>query len=181
MRIIGGEFKGYRFNPPANNWPTRPTTDFSKEALYNILQNRLNFDEIRFLDLFGGSGNHCYEMISRGAIHATYVDKFGGCVSFVKTMLEKLKISDKVSIVKMDVFKYIASTNQTYNLIFAGPPYALKTIGTIPDKIMTANILEPNGLLILEHNPRIRFDDHEYLEEVRNYGQTYFSFFRSPV
>ena len=84
MRIIGGEFKGRKFIPPAKNWPTRPTTDFAKEGLFNILQNRLDFSETKFLDLFGGTGNHSYEFISRGCTDVTYVDKFPGCVAFVK-------------------------------------------------------------------------------------------------
>jgi len=84
MRIIGGQFKGRRFNPPAKNWPTRPTTDFAKEGLFNILQNSLDFEKVKMLDLFGGTGSHCYEFISRGCRSTTYVDKFPGCVAFAK-------------------------------------------------------------------------------------------------
>lgn len=84
MRIIGGKFKGRKFYPPADNWPTRPTTDFAKEGLFNILNNRLDFQATVMLDLFGGTGNHSYEFISRGCEDVTYVDKFGGCVFFVK-------------------------------------------------------------------------------------------------
>lgn len=181
MRIIGGQFKGYRFNPPADKWPTRPTTDFSKEALYNILLNILDLEEVKFLDLFGGSGNHCYEMISRGAAEATYVDKFGSCVKFVHGMVEKLGIEDQVTIVKMDVFKYIETCKSQYNYIFAGPPYAMSTIPTIPDKILQHNLLAPDGILVVEHNPHVKFTHHPHLTQVRNYGQTYFSFFSPEV
>jgi len=178
MRIIGGQFKGYRFSPPADKWPTRPTTDFSKEALYNILLNVLDFETTNFLDLFGGSGNHCYECISRGALTATYVDKFGNCIKFVRKMAEKLDIEDQITIVRMDVFKYIQNCNKQYQYIFAGPPYGLPTIHTIPDKIFQNNLLTDDGLLVVEHNPFVSYNHHPRLTQVRNYGQTHFSFFR---
>ena len=178
MRIIGGEFRGYRFNPPAKNWPTRPTTDISKEALYNILENQLDFDDVKFLDLFGGTGNHCYECISRGCRDATYVDKFPGCVNFVKSMAEKLNIEAYIQIYKMNVFAYIKNCEEQYDYIFAGPPYPLKTIDKIPDLILEANMLRQNGLLVLEHNPNVDLSKHPNLKDQRKYGQTIFSFFK---
>ena len=178
MRIIGGQFKGYRFTPPADKWPTRPTTDYSKEALYNILMNIADFEEMNFLDLFGGSGNHCYECISRGAKSATYVDKFPNCIKFVHKMSEKLEIEDQITIVRSDVFKFIKATNRQYSYIFAGPPYGLPTIHTIPDQIFEHNLLTDEGLLVVEHNPHVRYDYHPRLTDVRNYGQTHFSFFK---
>jgi len=178
MRILGGQFKGRRFNPPAKKWPTRPTTDYSKEGLYNILMNRIDFEETKFLDLFGGTGNHCYEMISRGCTDATYVDRFGGCVSFANQMVEKLGIANEMHIIKMDVFKYIKSCQESYDLIFAGPPYALKTIDTIPTLIIEQKMLTDNGFLVLEHNPNVSFDNHKHKFDQRHYGQTIFSFFK---
>lgn len=178
MRIIGGTFKGYRFTPPAKKWPTRPTTDISKEALYNILENRLDFSEIRFLDLFGGTGNHCYECISRGCRDATYVDNFGGCVAFVSEMIKKLDIADYVSIHKKNVFSFIKKCEEQFDYIFAGPPYPLKNIPEIPDLILQKNMLSKDGILVVEHNPNVHFDDHPNLDDQRNYGQTIFSFFK---
>ncbi len=178
MRITGGQFRGHRFTPPADKWPTRPTTDFSKEALYNILSNRIDFDEVRFLDLFGGTGNHCYECISRGAISATYVDKFGPAVSFVKKMAAKLDIEDQLRIMKSDVFKYIKTSQESYNLIFAGPPYPLKNIPDISRIIMSGSMLEPGGTLIVEHNPHENLEKQAGFVEMRKYGQTIFSFFQ---
>ena len=178
MRILGGQFKGRRFTPPAKNWPTRPTTDYSKEGLYNILMNRIDFEETKFLDLFGGTGNHCYEMISRGCTDATYVDRFKGCVKFVEQTTEKLGITELIKTTHMDVFKFISYTAESYDLIFAGPPYALKTIDTIPNLVIDSKLLAENGFLILEHNPNVRFDDHPRIFEQRNYGQTIFSFFK---
>ena len=179
MRIIGGDFKGYRFNPPADKWPTRPTTDISKEALYNILENRLDFSEVKFLDLFGGTGSHCYECISRGCQNATYVDRFPACVAFVKQMASKLEIEDKLRIFRMDVFKFIAKSSEQFDYIFAGPPYPLKTIANIPDLIIEASLLSENGFLVLEHNPNVQLSDHPKLIDQRKYGQTIFSFFKA--
>ncbi len=104
MRIIGGKLKGRRFNPPAKNWPTRPTTDIAKEGLFNILTNRLYFDETQVLDLFGGTGSHGYEFISRGCKDVTYVDKFYGCVAFAKKTAHEFGIENEMKIVKADVF-----------------------------------------------------------------------------
>ncbi len=178
MRIIGGDFKGYRFTPPAKKWPTRPTTDISKEGLYNILQNQIDFSEIKFLDLFGGTGSHCYECISRGCPDATYVDKFGPAVQFVKLMAEKLGIEDALTIHQMNVFSFIKKSENKYDYIFAGPPYPLKNIKDLPSIIIDAGLLSPNGLLVLEHNPHVDVSDYKTLVQQRNYGETFFSFFR---
>jgi len=179
MRIIGGSFRGRRFSPPANNWPTRPTTDYAKEGLYNILTNDIDFGEIKFLDLFGGTGNHCYEMISRGCEDATYVEKYPGCVKYFIETTKKLKIEPYVKVKKMDVFKYIKHTDEQYDLIFADPPYALRTLDQIPDMVFENKLLRENGLLVVEHNHIVSFEKHINLKKARNYGQTIFSFFQS--
>ena len=93
MRIVGGQFRGRRFNPPANNWPTRPTTDFAKEAIFNILNNRIDFSETKMLDLFAGSGSHAYEAISRGCENVTSVDKFRPCIKFIQAISEQLGLT----------------------------------------------------------------------------------------
>ncbi|TNE61976.1 MAG: methyltransferase domain-containing protein [Bacteroidetes bacterium] len=178
MRIIGGKFRGRRFTPPADKWPTRPTTDFAKEALFNILNNRLDFESVKMLDLFGGTGSHCYEFISRGCLDATYVDKFPPAVQFVRKLAQQLDIESCLKIFQMDVFRFIDFTTEQYDYIFAGPPYALPTIDIIPDRIFEKNLLTPDGLLVLEHNPNHDFIEHPYLVEVRHYGKTYFSFFQ---
>lgn len=177
MRIISGTFKGRRFNPPADNWPTRPTTDFAKEGLYNILQNRIDFESIVMLDLFGGTGNHCYEFISRGCMDATYVDKFKPCVLFVQKTATELGIKDRITIVHADVFKFINMNHRKYDFIFAGPPYPLPNLKTIPDAIFNNTMLNEGGLFVLEHNPDHDFSGHAHFIEKRNYGTTIFSFF----
>lgn len=180
MRIISGKFKGRRFNPPADNWPTRPTTDFAKEGLFNILQNHLDFEEIKVLDLFGGTGNHSYEFISRGCNDVTYVDKFPACVQFVQKTAQLLDIKDAIHIVKSDVFQFIDRCTTRFDYIFAGPPYALPTIDTIPDRVFDKGLLNPGGWLVLEHNPNHSFVNHPRFFQERNYGKTIFSFFEQP-
>lgn len=177
MRIISGQFKGRRFNPPADKWPTRPTTDFAKEGLFNILQNKIDFEEVKMLDLFGGTGNHTYEFISRGCREVTYVDKFPACVSFVKTTVKTLGIESLVTVLKMDVFDFLKSNTRSYDYIFAGPPYPLPNLNDIPDKIFSSNVLAKGGLFVLEHNPNHDFSQHEHFQYQRNYGTTIFSFF----
>jgi 16S rRNA (guanine966-N2)-methyltransferase len=178
MRIIGGKFKGRRFTPPADHWPTRPTTDFAKEGLFNILTNRIDFEETRMLDLFGGTGSHSYEFISRGCNDVTYVDKFAPAVQFVRKTAQQLGIEDKIRILQIDVFRFIESASEQYDYIFAGPPYALPTIDTIPDRIFEKNLLAPEGLFVLEHNPHHEFLNHAMFAGARNYGKTIFSFFQ---
>ena len=180
MRIISGKFKGRRFNPPPDKWPTRPTTDFSKEGLFNILQNNLDFEAVKMLDLFGGTGNHSYEFISRGCEDVTYVDKFPGCVKFVQKTAKELGIEPFIKIVNADVFKFIERATEQYDYIFAGPPYPLPTIDTIPDLIFEKKLLKPGGWFVLEHNANHSFEKHPRFSQQRNYGGTIFSFFEEP-
>lgn len=177
MRIIGGRFKGRRFNPPADKWPTRPTTDFSKEALFNILVNRFDCETVKVLDLFAGTGSHSYEWISRGCTDVTCVDKFGGCIRFIQKMRSELGIEDELKVVRADVFAFIQQTGETYDYIFAGPPYPLKTIPDIPNLIFQNALLRESGLFVLEHNAAHDFSNHPQFEQLRTYGGTYFSFF----
>jgi 16S rRNA (guanine(966)-N(2))-methyltransferase RsmD len=178
MRIIGGSLKGRRFVPPAKNWPTRPTTDISKEGLFNILNNLIDFEETVMLDLFGGTGSHCYEFISRGCTDATYVDKFPGCVAFAEKTAKELGIREYMTIVRSDVFRFLATNTRQFSYIFAGPPYPLPTLNTIPDVVFEKNTLAPEGLFVLEHNPEHDFSKHARFTQVRHYGTTLFSFFR---
>ena len=178
MRIIGGDYGGRRFYPPADKWPTRPTTDIAKEALFNILQNRVDFDTMRFLDLFGGTGSHSIECISRGCRDVTYVDKFGPCVRFVKQLASELEVSEFIKVHREDVFRFIKrDTTGGYTYIFAGPPYPLPNIPQIPDLIFAGDLLHQEGLFILETNHLHSFEGHPNFRELRKYGQCHFSFF----
>lgn len=174
MRIIGGKFRGRRFTPPKIN-PARPTTDFAKEGLFNILDNYWDISTLRFLDLFAGTGSISYEMASRGCTQQTAVEKDPKLANFIRSNAEKLEISIRVA--QMDVFKYIDRKEPPADLIFAGPPYPLPTLDTIPDKVFGANLVRGDGWLILEHNPNHNFDDHPHFMAKRNYGTTIFSIF----
>lgn len=175
MRIISGKYKGRRFTPP-DGIPTRPTTDVSKEALFNILNNNIEYASTSFLDLFAGSGNISYEMASRGCKDILAVDRFPLCVQFIQQNITEWEI-EGMKVIQADVFDVIANSNNTYNLIFAGPPYGLDILDEIPDRIFDAGLLAEGGILVLEHNPNHNFDDHNRFAERRTYGQTNFSFF----
>jgi len=180
MRIVGGTLKGRRFSPPAKNWPTRPTTDFAKEALFNILINRIDFSETKVLDLFGGSGNHCYEAVSRGSMDVTYVDKHYSCIKYVHKIAEELDIKEHIKIIKNDVFRFIKNESTSYDYIFCDPPYGLEKLRDIPDLIFKKNLLVQSGILVMEHDQQNDFKDHPNYTEERKYGGTIFSFFSNP-
>lgn len=177
MRIIGGRLKGRRFDPPADHWPTRPTTDFAKEGLFNILNNQIDFEEIKALDLFGGTGSHSYELISRGCPSVTYVDQFAPALQFVKITAQKLDILDHLVLIKSDVEKYLLTKPGLFDYIFAGPPYPLPWLDKIPDLVFQNNVLKEGGLFVLEHNPNHDFSTHPRFQNLRTYGKTFFSFF----
>jgi 16S rRNA (guanine966-N2)-methyltransferase len=149
----------------------------SKEGLFNILNNHFDFEELKVLDLFGGTGNHTYEFISRGCEDVTYVDKHGPAIDFVRKTAKVLEIEDCIHIVPSDVFKFIERAHAKYDYIFAGPPYGMPALDTLPDKVIAKGLLKPDGWFVLEHNPNHRFDNHPNLLQVRSYGKTIFSFF----
>lgn len=177
MRIISGKFKGRRFYPPAKNWPTRPTTDMAKEGLYNILQNRLDFAGMRMLDLFGGTGSHSFECISRGCLDVTYVDRFGECVKFVQNLSRELEVDELMSINRADVFRFCHRARGKFDFIFAGPPYAMQNIGAFHEFLLGCNLLAEDGIFVLETNDKYDYSGHDRFVEVRNYGQCHFHFF----
>lgn len=177
MRIISGFLRGRRFYPPAAHWPTRPTTDIAKEGLYNILQNQISFESSVFLDLFGGTGSHCYEFISRGCTDATYVDRHRPAVSFVRKTAKEFDIESFLTIYTRDVFRFVRSDDRKYSVIFAGPPYDLQQIPQLPDLILESGLLDRKGVFVLEHNPDHDFRGHPDFDQERRYGETHFSFF----
>jgi 16S rRNA (guanine(966)-N(2))-methyltransferase RsmD len=178
MRIIGGEHRGRLLQPNMKGWPTRPTTDISKEGLFNILMNLIDFEEVSMLDLFGGTGNHSWEFLSRGCQDVTYVDKHRNCISFIKKTSSDLGYDNELKIVAQDVSKFIKQSFRSYDYIFAGPPYPLKWLDEIPDLVFNKGLLAPDGLFVLEHNPEHNFEKHPRFMQQRNYGQTIFCFFK---
>ena len=176
MRIISGIHGGRRISPPANMPYTRPTTDIAKEGLFNILQNNLEFDELKVLDLFGGTGCISYELASRGASDITIVEKDNKMYDFIKKTAEELKF-ENFNVIKSDVFRFIETTNQQYDFIFAGPPYALATIDDLPLLIFEKQLLKAKGWFVLEHTPRNNYKKFANYKTERNYGTTIFSIF----
>lgn len=157
---------------------TRPTTDIAKEGLFNTLQHLIDFEDIKTLDLFGGTGCISYELFSRGATELTLIEKDRKMAAFIKSNLETFKI-DTAKVIMMDVFKFMKSTTEQYDFIFAGPPYALQTIDEIPNMIFEKNLLATDGIFILEHTPRNNYEKHPNRFKEKNYGTTIFTFFEN--
>jgi 16S rRNA (guanine(966)-N(2))-methyltransferase RsmD len=178
MRIIGGSLKGLRLNPP-KNLPVRPTTDLAKEALFNILLNQIEFEGIKVLDLFSGTGNISLEFASRGASEVISVDRSIHCVNYLKDTSRQHKLT-QIKTYREDVFKYLNIEIEQYDLIFADPPYDLNRIPDLPKVIFEKNLLKPDGLLVVEHQSLQTLSNHPAFVEQRKYGHSSFSFFR-PV
>ncbi len=178
MRIISGKFKGRRFHPPANI-PARPTTDFAKEGLFNILVNQFDLAEVAYLDLFCGTGSLCYEMASRGCTDIVGVELDNRSIDFIRKTALQLEVN--INVLKMDVFEYIRTTRKKFDLIFAGPPYPLPNIPDLPEEIFAHQLLNPGGWFVLETNQKYNFEAHPFFLRSRNYGTTVFHIFMQPV
>lgn len=157
---------------------TRPTTDIAKEGLFNVLQNNLDFEELKTLDLFGGTGSISYELASRGAQDLTIVEKDTQMFSFIKKTSEALGLKN-FKVVKSDVFRFIDTCTEKFDFIFAGPPYALQTIDELPKLIFEKGLLKESGWFILEHTPRNNYEHFLFFKSARNYGTTIFSIFEN--
>ena len=176
MRIIRGLYKGKKIIAPGN-LPVRPTTDFAKESLFNILENNIELQDLKILDLFSGTGNIAYEFASRQAAHITCVDINFHCVSFIQKTMQLLGVSN-VKVTKQDVFRYLKTTSENYDMIFADPPYAMEGVSEIPGLIFDKNILNASGWLVLEHDDNFNFSMHEKFLFHKVYGKVNFSFFQ---
>jgi 16S rRNA (guanine966-N2)-methyltransferase len=176
MRIISGSLGGRRINPPANMPHTRPTTDIAKEGLFNIIQNNLDFEDLKSLDLFGGTGCISYELASRGVPDLTLVEKDPAMFAFIRKTVDELNL-ENVKVVRSDVFRFIGECRDQYDFIFAGPPYALQNIDELPVRIFERGLLAEGGWFILEHTPRNNYETFHGFRWARNYGTTIFSLF----
>jgi len=179
MRIISGWLGGRKIHPPSKMPYTRPTTDIAKEGLFNILQTRIDLDDAKTLDLFGGTGSISYELASRGAASLTIIEKDAAMYAFIKKNIDELKIKN-ANVIRMDVFSFLSSCNEKYDFIFAGPPYALTTIDELPKVIVERDLIAADGYFVLEHTPRNDYDKYKGFSFKRNYGTTVFSFF-API
>ena len=176
MRIISGKYKGRKLVAP-KKLPVRPTTDMAKEALFNILNNQYYFDEISVLDLFAGTGNISYEFASRGTENITCVDQNYGCIKYINETAESFEMP--INTIKSDVFSFLENHQQPYTIIFADPPYEfpVEEFAKIPELVFQNNLLEDNGLLILEHSKHTDLSGLSQYSYSKSYGGNMFSFF----
>ena len=176
MRIISGKYKGRRIFPP-KGLPVRPTTDMSKEALFNVLNNHFSFEGLKILDLFAGTGNISFEFASRGSTPITSVDADFGCVKFIKQVAAEYDFN--IAATKSDVFAFLERNKATYDIIFADPPYALdkKTFDKIVLTVFEKNTLQEDGMMIIEHSKYTKLDHLIHFSFKKSYGGSIFSFF----
>ena len=175
MRIIGGKLKGKTITPPMG-YKARPTTDFAKEGLFNILNNEYEFEDLKVLDLFGGTGAIAFEFASRGASRVYCVEMVRENASFIKTEAARLGLNN-VTMVRDNVFDFLPICREKFDIIFADPPYSLESLDSLPDKGLQQDILHPDCYFILEHGDEYSFKEHPAFVKERSYGRVHFSFF----
>jgi len=176
MRIVSGTHRGRHIYPP-KNFRARPTTDFAKESLFNILSNHFDFEEIEVLDLFSGTGSIAYEFASRGTRAVTAIEKDEIHSRFIGKTIRELGL-EQVSVIRGDAFLFLNKPLQSYDIIFADPPYDHENLSQLPDMVFGTSILAEGGWFILEHSGRISFTAHPRFLQHRQYGGVKFSVFR---
>ena len=176
MRIITGHFKGRHFDIP-RTFKARPTTDFAKENIFNVLNGYIDFDGITALDLFSGTGSISLELISRGGKEVVSVEKDRDHARFIAECMRKIKVESNI-LIRGDVFRFLKTCHQKFDLIFADPPYALPELGTIPDLIFEYNLLSTDGIFVFEHGKNNDFSNNPHFVEHRSYGSVNFSIFK---
>ncbi len=176
MRIITGKYKGRRFDVP-RTFKARPTTDFAKENIFNVMNGHIDLDGSRCLDLFAGTGSISLEMLSRGAETVVSVEMDRDHAAFIRQCLEKLGV-ENCALIRADVFRFVKTCKQKFDFIFADPPYALPQLSTIPDLVLDSGILAEGGVFVLEHGKKDDFSGHPKFLEHRNYGSVNFSIFK---
>lgn len=176
MRIITGEYKGRHFDIP-RNFKARPTTDFAKENIFNVLNGYIDLEDITALDLFAGTGSISLELISRGCSSVVSVEADRDHSQFIRQCMTKLG-TDKNILIRGDVFKFVKSCRQQFDFIFADPPYALPELPAIPSLIFDKDLLKPGGIFVFEHGKHNDFSTHPHFVEKRTYGSVNFSIFR---
>lgn len=176
MRIVGGIYRGRKIEV-SRNFESRPTTDFAREALFNILNNHFNFEKVTALDLFSGTGSISLELASRGCSDIDLVDINSKTVQFIRKISNDLSIKG-IHTVRMDVFRFLPVCKKKYDIIFADPPYDLRNLKEIPNLILSHNLLTTDGWFILEHGKECAFANNPGWFDERRYGSVHFSFFR---
>ncbi len=179
MRIIGGKLKGRQILPPAG-FKARPTTDFAREGLFNILDNEYDFADLKVLDLFAGTGAVSFEFASRGAGKVWSIEMQPLHAAFIRTTAARLGL-DNVTVVHHNVFDFLSICREKFDIVFADPPYALEGFDTIPDKVLSRDLLYGGCYFILEHPGDYDFSGHPCFVKERRYGNVHFSFFVKPA
>ena len=175
MRIISGKYRGKQLHPPGN-FRARPTTDFAKTGLFNIISNSFEIEEIEVLDLFSGTGSIGFEFASRGAAYVEMVEKNYMHFSFIRNTISDLKLENAKAF-KTDAFIYIPRIKRKFDVVFADPPFEMNGIESIPGLILKYQLLKDHGWLIVEHSTNYDFSDYPGFRELRRYGNVNFSFF----
>lgn len=176
MRIITGQFKGRHFDIP-RTFKARPTTDFAKENIFNVLNGYIDFDGISALDLFAGTGSISLELVSRGCKEVVSVEKDRDHARFIADCMKKINAENDI-LIRGDVFRFLKSCHQKFDLIFADPPYALPELDTLPDLVFEHDLLAADGVFVFEHGKHNDFSAHPRFKEHRSYGSVNFSIFR---
>ncbi len=176
MRIITGKYKGRHFDIP-RTFKARPTTDFAKENIFNVLNGYIDFDDAVALDLFAGTGSISLELLSRGCKQVISVEKDNDHARFIRQCLAKIDVHNDL-LIRGDVFRFLKSCRQQFDFIFADPPYALEELPQIPDIVLNNNLLKPDGVFVFEHGKHNDFSNHPRFVEHRSYGSVNFSIFR---
>ena len=177
MRIITGKYKGRHFDIP-RSFKARPTTDFAKENIFNVLTGYIDLEGAVALDLFSGTGSITLELLSRGCAHVTSIELDRDHHRFICDCLKKLNTEDCLPL-RADTFRFIKSCRQQFDFIFADPPYALKELPQIPDLIFERQLLKEGGLFVFEHGKDNDFSQHPHFVEHRQYGSVNFSIFKA--
>lgn len=176
MRIITGLYKGRHFDVP-RSFKARPTTDFAKENIFNVVNGYMDLDGTVALDLFAGTGSISLELLSRGCSHVVSVEADRDHAAFIRQCMIKIGTDDCL-LIRGDVFRFMKSCKQQFDFIFADPPYALKQLPEIPSLIFQYGLLKDGGLLVFEHGKDNDFSAHEHFVEHRSYGSVNFSLFK---
>ena len=176
MRIITGQFKGRHFDIP-RTFKARPTTDFAKENIFNVLNGYIDFDGITALDLFAGTGSISLELVSRGCKEVVSVEKDRDHARFIADCMKKINVENDI-LIRGDVFRFLKFCHQKFDLIFADPPYALPELDTLPDLVFEHDLLAADGVFVFEHGKHNDFSAHPRFKEHRSYGSVNFSIFR---
>ena len=175
MRIVSGKYKGRRINAP-KNLPVRPTTDFAKEGLFNVLRTRVELEDLKILDLFAGSGNISLEFASRGAQSIVSVDQDRNCVNFIRKISADLDIKEILPI-RSDVLKYLEKNQSMVDLVFADPPYAFEKYDELIRLVLEGEKLSKEDYFILEHGKEQDFSEHKHFQFSKKFGNVNFTFF----